>query len=96
MYSNHEIEKKLRQLKPTLAGQFHVSRIGYFGSYSNGSQTNKSDLDLIVEFSKPIGWNFFKLEKYLEIALELRIDLVTAGSLKDRIKKSILDQVHYI
>ena len=96
MHSNTELENKLRQLKPTLAEKFNVSSIGYFGSYSNGSQTNDSDLDLIVEFSKPVGWNFFKLDKYLEIALGLKIDLVTSNSLKDRIRESILNQVRYI
>ena len=96
MLSNSEIESKLQSLKPELANRFHVSSIGYFGSYSNGQQTEQSDLDLLVEFSQPIGWEFFTLERYLEQMLGLRVDLVTRNALKDYIKESILKQVKYI
>ncbi len=30
--------------------QFHLSKIGFFGSYARGEQRLDSDLDLIVEF----------------------------------------------
>lgn len=96
MLSAKEIESKLKQLKPELANQFSVSKIGYFGSYAAETQTADSDLDLIVEFSQPMGWNFFTLQKFLEQALGLRIDLVTNNSLKERIKDSILTKVRYI
>lgn len=91
-----EIENKLNELKPILADRFNVSRVGYFGSYGSGNQTEKSDLDLLVEFSKPIGWEFFALEKFLEKEFGLRVDLVTKDALKERIKGSILNQVKYI
>ena len=96
MLSSGEIESKLKQLKPLLASQFGVSRIGYFGSYAAERQTAESDLDVIVEFSKPAGWNFFTLQELLENKLGLRIDLVTQNSLKERIKDSILTKVRYI
>lgn len=91
-----DIETKLQNLKPILANKFNVSRIGYFGSYVRGDQTEKSDLDLIVEFSKPIGWEFFTLEKFLEKEFGLRVDLVTKDALKERIKTPTLNQVKYI
>lgn len=91
-----DIETKLHELKPILADKFNVSRIGYFGSYATGDQTEKSDLDLLVEFSKPIGWEFFTLEKFLEKELGLNVDLVTKAALKERIKVPILNQVKYI
>ncbi|MCF1750402.1 nucleotidyltransferase family protein [Mariniradius sediminis] len=91
-----DIESKLQQLMPLLADRFHVSKIGYFGSYAAGQQTERSDLDLLVEFSQPIGWEFFTLEKFLEKEFGLSIDLVTKEALKERIKRPILDQVKYI
>lgn len=91
-----DIESKLQQLMPLLADRFHVSKIGYFGSYAAGQQTGRSDLDLLVEFSQPIGWEFFTLEKFLEKEFGLSIDLVTKEALKERIKRPILDQVKYI
>ncbi len=96
MLSRSEIESKLKQIKPVLADKFHVSSIGYFGSYSNNKQTENSDLDILVAFSKPVGWDFFRLEQYLETTLGLPIDLVTSNALKDQIKDRILNQVRYI
>ena len=91
-----DIENKLREIKPVLVDKFQVSRIGYFGSHASGSQTKDSDLDLLVEFSKPVGWKFFTLEKFLEQTLGLTIDLVTKNALKERMKEPILNQVIYI
>jgi predicted nucleotidyltransferase len=96
MLTRSDIENKLRKLKPELAAKFHVSRIGYFGSFASNSQTAKSDLDLLVEFSKPIGWDFFTLESFLEQSFGIPIDLVTQNALKERIKDSILKQVNFV
>jgi uncharacterized protein len=96
MQSAENIKNKLQELKPVLADRFHVSKIGYFGSYVKSEQTKESDIDLLVEFSKPIGWEFFTLEKFLEKALGLPVDLVTSSALKERIKAPILNEVKYI
>lgn len=96
MLTKLEIESKLQAIKPVLIDKFHVSTIGYFGSYSTGQQNEQSDLDLLVEFSQPVGWEFFTLERYLEQTMGLRVDLVTHNSLKEQIKESILNQVKYI
>ena len=96
MYSSIDIESELKRLKPELVEKFHVTNIGYFGSFSKGDQTESSDLDILVEFSQPVGWNFFTLEKFLEETLGLKVDLVTNSALKDRIKSNILKQVKYI
>jgi len=96
MLTRADIETKLQKLKPELADRFNVSRIGYFGSFASNSQTEKSDLDLLVEFSKPIGWEFFRLESFLEQSFGIPIDLVTPNALKERIKDSILMQVKFV
>ena len=96
MLSAAEIESKLRAIKPILTEKFHVSSIGYFGSYAKGQQTDTSDLDLLVEFSRPVGWTFFTLEGFLEQSLGIKVDLTTKNSLKARIKNTILNQVKYI
>ena len=96
MLTRVDIENKLRQMKPELADKFHVSRIGYFGSFANDRQNENSDLDLLVEFSQPIGWEFFTLERFLEQSFGIPIDLVTKNALKERIKESILNQVNYV
>lgn len=95
MLSVAEIEQRLYTVKPILMKRFHVSSIGYFGSYATGNQHQRSDVDLLVEFSKPIGWDFFTLERYLEELLGLRVDLVTPNALKERMKHKVLNQIRY-
>lgn len=94
--SRSDIEVKLRNLLPFLRDEYKVSRIGYFGSYSTGMEDDKSDIDILVEFSQPCGWKFFTLEKLLEEQLGKEVDLVTIHAIKKQLKESILKQVKYI
>lgn len=96
MLTQSDIEQKLKSLKPILAQKFSVNKIGYFGSFAEQKQNESSDLDILVEFSSPIGWQFFSLEKFLEQHFGLEVDLVTTNALKKRLKDSILKQVKYI
>jgi predicted nucleotidyltransferase len=91
-----EIKKKLKNLKPLLSDRFSVERIGYFGSYSRNEQTDKSDIDILVEFRKPIGWEFFDLQEFLENELNIKVDLVSVLALKEQLRDSILKQVQYV
>jgi hypothetical protein len=96
MTSKNDIISKLQELKPRLKQDYSVKRIGIFGSFANNEQGEESDIDILVELEKPIGWKFFSLEIYLEQVFGRKIDLVTKNSLKKQIKKDILKSVHYI
>ncbi|MEZ5198905.1 MAG: nucleotidyltransferase family protein [Bacteroidales bacterium] len=86
---------KLKELKPHLYQDYSVKEIGLFGSFSDGTHDDESDIDILVELEKPIGWKFLTLEIYLENIFERKIDLVTKNALKDQIKDQILKQVKY-
>ena len=96
MDSTNKVINKLQQIKPYLRQEYAVKNIGLFGSFADGSYTDSSDVDIIVEFERPIGWQFFTLEKYLEKTFNRKIDLVTVNALKEQIKPFILNQVQYI
>lgn len=91
-----DIEKKLTEIKPFLFEKFHVSKIGYFGSFSEGNQTEASDVDILVEFSQTPGWEFFSLEAYLEDVFGRKVDLVTEQAIKYQLRDQILKQVKYV
>ena len=95
MSSKNEILSKLKDLKPILQSEYSVKEIGIFGSFATNEATIDSDIDVLVEFEKPIGWKYFTLEIYLEKILGRKIDLVTKNSLKDQLKEGILSQVNY-
>jgi uncharacterized protein len=96
MITRNDILSKLRELKPTLNKEYSVKEIGLFGSFSDNSFSEDSDIDIIVELEKPIGWKFFTLEIFLENTFGRKIDLVTKNALKEQIKDSILSQVKYV
>ena len=91
-----EVVGKLRQVKPYLQQQYAVKTVGLFGSFADGSYTDSSDVDIMVELERPIGWQFFTLEQYLEKMLNRKVDIVTAGALKEQIKPFVLNQIQYI
>ncbi len=95
MLTKNEIVKKLSDLKPFLHREYSVRRIGLFGSFSDGSYTEDSDIDILVELERPIGWKYFSLEIYLENIFGHKIDLVTKNALKEQLKDRILNQVKY-
>jgi predicted nucleotidyltransferase len=92
----NEVMSKLQQLKPYLEQQYAVKTVGLFGSFADGTYTDSSDVDIMIEFERPIGWQFFTLEKFLEKSLNRKIDLVTYNALKEQIKPIILSQMRYI
>jgi len=96
MLTKDYILNKLIELKPILYKDYSVKEIGLFGSFSDESFSEDSDIDLLVEFEKPIGWKYFSLEIYLENIFGRKIDLVTKNALKKQIKNRILKQVNYI
>ena len=75
---------------------YAVKEIGLFGSYSDDSHTEESDIDILVELEKPIGWKFFTLELFLEKVFNKKIDLVTKNALKKQLKDQILKQVNFV
>lgn len=91
-----QLEATLRALQPLLAQRFHVRRLGYFGSFATGQPGPDSDVDVLVEFSQPLGWEFFELEELLENALQRRVDLVTVDALKTQLRARILAETRYV
>ncbi len=92
-----EILKILREELPYLREKFHVKNIGLFGSYARGEQTEGSDIDLIVEFEKPIDFfTLVELEDYLTEKLGAKVEVVTPNALNERIKRYIMKDVAYV
>ncbi|NOX85434.1 MAG: nucleotidyltransferase [Chlorobi bacterium] len=96
MNTQTDIENKLKELKPLLAQEYYVEKIGYFGSYSRNEQNKNSDIDILVYFRKPLGWEFFELQELLEKELKLKVDLVSEKALKEQLRQTILNNVKYV
>jgi hypothetical protein len=96
MRSREEVFATLQRLKDELSTRFSVSRIGIFGSVARGEQTEASDIDILVEFSRPVGFfTFVELEEYLSLRLGAPVDLVTPDALKALIREQVTAEVAY-
>lgn len=91
-----EIIDILREHEEELKKRFAVKRIGVFGSFARGEQKKRSDVDVLVEFSKtPDFFQFIRLEMHLEKLFGRKVDLVTKKALKPYIKDRILAETRY-
>jgi len=81
----------LREQYPKLAEQYNVATLEVFGSHVRHEQTKKSDLDILVTFTKtPSLLKFVRLENQLSDLLGIKVDLVMKNSLKPAIGRNIL------
>ncbi|HGE70850.1 TPA: nucleotidyltransferase [Candidatus Poribacteria bacterium] len=79
--SRDDILRILRDQMPYLKEKYGVERLAIFGSFAKGSQTSKSDIDIIVQLAKPIGLDFMELADFLEGILGRKVDLSTFDQL---------------
>jgi len=97
MKTKAEVIKVLKQELPYLKQRYGVSNLGLFGSYSRNEQTEHSDIDLLVDFERPIDFFIlFDMEDYLKEKFGIDVEIVTRPALKDRIKNRILKEVSYV
>ena len=96
MNTSVDILAKISQIKPMLQKDYSLESIGVFGSVSDDTFDKDSDVDILVEFSKPIGWKVLSMELFLEKELQRKIDLVTKDALKPQLKNDILGSVVYL
>ena len=93
-----EIERILREHKEELRGRFKVREIGIFGSYVRGEQSGVSDIDILVDFYEPVGWEIVDLREYLEGLLGVKVDLVTKNGVmrKPKLWKYIREELIHV
>ena len=67
-----------------------------FGSYCRGEQTESSDVDILVDFQRPIGIEFIDLANELEKLLKIKVDLVSKNGVKPQYFKHIEQDLNYV
>ena len=100
MLTRDEMITILREQYPHLAAEYGVKRIGLFGSYARGKPRATSDVDLVIEFERPIGFKFVLLGEYLERLLARKVDILTPAGIRGirvrRIAQSIEESIVYV
>jgi hypothetical protein len=84
----------LKQKNAEMTKQFGVKSLLLFGSVARNEATTASDVDLLVEFNRPVGYfGLFALQDYLEKILGCPVDLGTPDSLKPYIKERVMGEL---
>jgi predicted nucleotidyltransferase len=88
-----EIIKKIKQNYPFLSEKFGVKRIGIFGSVARHEEGPESDIDIVVEFDRPIGLRFINFVEYIENLFGRRVDVLTEQGIKNIRIKSVSSDI---
>jgi uncharacterized protein len=97
MKSLAEIKSIVQSHKSELAEKYGVAEIGIFGSVVRGEAREDSDVDVLVEFNRPIGlFAFIDLEFRLQDLIGNKVDLVQKSGLKKFIGQRVLSEVQYV
>ncbi|MCX7924801.1 MAG: nucleotidyltransferase family protein, partial [Fimbriimonadales bacterium] len=65
-----------------LRARYPIKRLALFGSFARNEATPESDIDVMVEFDRRIGWEIVDLKEELEHLLGRRVDLATLNALR--------------
>ena len=87
-----EVVERLRGCRAEL-DTFGMRSLHLFGSVARGQERPDSDVDLLVEFDRPVGlFDVTRLRIRLEEILARRVDLVPGDALKPRIREEVLGE----
>ncbi|AKG91477.1 putative nucleotidyltransferase [Geoglobus ahangari] len=92
-----DVVQKIRDNEGILKERFKIKSIGLFGSLARGEEVIH-DVDIIVEFSEPIGWEIVDLKEFLEDLLGVKVDILTKKAVmsKPLLWKSIEKGIVYV
>lgn len=90
----------LRKERPYFVSEYGVKRMGLFGSYAKGTPARGSDIDIFVEFERPIGLKFIHFAEYLEKLLGNSVDILTPDGLEtiriEKVARNIAESIVYV
>jgi len=96
MARKDEIKEKIASLSDILR-EYHVTRLGLFGSVVRGEDDEKSDIDLLVDFDKTIDlFAYAELVEKLSLSIKKNVDLVTVAGLRPELRDKVMSEVEWI
>lgn len=96
MLSLEEITSRLRNNKQNLFSKYPIKQLGLFGSVVRGDTHPESDVDILVELSQPMGYDFIDLLEELENILHTKVDLVSKKGMKPKHLEYIQNELIYV
>ncbi len=91
-----ELKNIINNAKPNLFKKYGLKSIAVFGSYARGEDTQLSDIDLLVEFDRPIGLDFVTFADELESLLNVKVDVITRNAINEMMYNQIATDLQYV
>ena len=86
----------LRRERARLFAKYGLKSMAVFGSATRDDFRPDSDVDLLVDFERPIGIEFIDLADELETILQRKVDLATVGAVKPWYMEHIEPELKYV
>jgi len=85
-----ELEKYQKLIIPVLE-KYLIKRAAFFGSFAKGTNTAKSDVDLLIEPGEGFTiFKFLELENEISELTKRKFDLVEYSAIKSSIREEVL------
>jgi predicted nucleotidyltransferase len=98
MTTKDKVITTLQRERDQLLARWPIASLALFGSVARGDQGPNSDVDILVAFNGPIGWEIVDLAEELEALLGVKVDLIPRQGLKprywERIAPEVLEVIH--
>ncbi|MFH0711751.1 MAG: nucleotidyltransferase family protein [archaeon] len=95
-FENKKINKSISGMKSKIVNVFKkngIKKAGIFGSYARGEQRVSSDIDILIEPTREMGFfDIVRIEDELGKKLNKKIDLITYASIHKLLREKILDE----
>jgi predicted nucleotidyltransferase len=95
--NRQDVFKIIADHREELARDFGIKSLALFGSVARDEATSVSDVDLLVEFDRPVGlFHLSRTQHHLESVLGIsKVDLVLRDGIKPALKERILREAIY-
>lgn len=88
----HPALRRLRQIRPSLRNP-NIRRMRVFGSVATGKATEKSDIDILLDFREtPSLFDLSEIQNEIQEKLGMRVDLALAEGLFPALRERILNE----
>ncbi|MFM7469324.1 MAG: nucleotidyltransferase family protein [Vampirovibrionales bacterium] len=96
MKTTEEVIAILRREKESLQARWPIDNLALFGSVARGEHTPQSDVDVLLDMTAPMGFEFFDMVADFEQRLGFRVDLVERSQIKPKAWKYISKEVIHV
>ncbi|MCB0567774.1 MAG: nucleotidyltransferase family protein [Phaeodactylibacter sp.] len=96
MIGLEDVKKILRENRSHLFADYPIKELAIFGSFARGEAGEDSDIDIMVEFSQPVGFEIVDLVEELEELLQHKVDIVSKKAIRPNMMPFVEKDLVYV